>query len=184
MTAAKSLVPNPDHIALDPGTSSPPPAFPSHAHVIKPRPGQPPDRRLCASDRAGSARPGDAAASDRAAIPATHGRLHPAGPSEPRHHAGRHHDGSIPGTARRQTGQIRRRALPARRCRPRDARPGAEYGWHHARHPAPRQPRRRPERQAEINKGAVPSFASPRLPGEAEIRAKARISVEGDSPRV
>ena len=37
---------------------------------IKHHSGQPPDRRLRQRDRAGSARPGDAAASDRAAIPA------------------------------------------------------------------------------------------------------------------
>ncbi|OKO73787.1 hypothetical protein AC629_36175, partial [Bradyrhizobium sp. NAS80.1] len=62
--------PKPDHIALRLGTSSPTRAFFSHAHDIKHHPGWPPDRRLRRRDCAGPARP-DAAATDRAAVPAT-----------------------------------------------------------------------------------------------------------------
>jgi len=59
------------------------------------------------------------------------------------------HHGSKPGTARRQAGEIRRRAVSAPRRRSGDA------GSHtrqrqHAGDPAAGQPRRRPQRPAEI----------------------------------
>ena len=111
--------------------------------------------------------------------PATQPRLRALGPAH--HRARRHHHRPVPGTARRQTGKVGRRALPALRRRPRHARPGAPDGRQHPGDPAPRQPRRRPDRQAEI----APFFLRLSPPaGRGRNPRKARISGEGDSPRV
>ena len=142
-------------------------AFPFHAHDIKHRPCGSRDRSLWASERAGPARPGDAAASDRAAIPATRRcRLRLAGPPEPCHCARWHDHRPVAGTARRQIGKIGRRALPAIRRRPRNACPRAEHGRQNACYPATRQPRRRPECEAEIGVLRIPQ--TPSCPGFCE----------------
>ena len=129
----------------------------------------------------GPARPGDAAASRprRHARNARPGCAPPA--DRPTDRARRHRPPASPANRSATSSPIRRRAVPARRRRPRNARPDAPMRRQHPGDPAARQPRRRPDRPA---RNSARFLATPRLRGEAEIRAKARISGEGDSPRV
>jgi hypothetical protein len=67
------------------------------------------------------------------------------------HRAAGHHDHRLPsGAAQRQTGEIRRRALPARRSWPGNSRTDAWDGQY-AGHSSARQPWRRSDDPAEIN---------------------------------
>ena len=81
--------------------------------------------------------------------------------------AGKHraegcHHGSKPGTARRQAGEIRRRAMSAPRHRSGDA-GSCPRQRQHAGDPAAGQPRRRPQRPAEIAANCNDLAAAERL---------------------
>jgi hypothetical protein len=118
--------------------------------------------------RAGAANACDPRAADRAAPTGPlHLRRHGKG-RPPRRRCARRAN-HRPGTraARRQTREIRRRAVPARRYRPRDARTDTRCRQD-ARDSAARQPRRRPLGKAEITSNqAMISFV---IPGRAPWR--------------